>query len=485
MSSKGENSDTEFVIKENIARPTRPPSTSSSSRSRANRQSIPLSLILGFGIVVLHIYVMGFGNFLSQKFGNKDHIAVSSQGSAGGEVQQHFGGHGGSGGKRVVGYFVNWGIYGRKYFPQNIPVNDLTHINYAFANVNKETGEVYLSDTWADVEIHFEGDRWDEPGTNLYGCFKAIYLLKKQNRNLKVLLSIGGWTYSPNFVNIVDHNWRRKFVETAVKLVEDLGIDGLDIDYEYPQTSEQALAYVSLLAELRKGLVELAQSNHQPATQYELTVAAPCGMQNMEILRHKEMDVALDFWNLMAYDFAGSWDQVAGHQAALYADDPDANSVDKAVRFYNLQGVDKSKLVVGMPLYGRAFANTDGIGQPFHGVGEGSWEAGMWDYKALPQPGAQVSNEPRLGASYSYDTNQRLLISYDTPEIARQKARYINQEGLGGAMWWELDADKPEHSGSSLVKIVRDELGNLEQRQNELHYPHSKYENLRAGMPGQ
>ncbi|OCF43984.1 chitinase [Kwoniella heveanensis CBS 569] len=386
------------------------------------------------------------------------------------------------GGKRMVGYFVNWGIYARQFPPQKIPEQHLTHINYAFANVNRDTGEVVLSDPWADTDIHYDGDRWDEPGTNLYGCFKAIYKLKQKNRNLKILLSIGGWTYSPNFAGIVHGHWRANFVKSAVKLVEDVGLDGLDIDYEYPKTADEANSYVGLLAELRRGLEALGHSKGRQPGQYQLTVAAPCGMDNMKILRAKDMDASIDFWNLMAYDFAGSWDAVAGHQANLYADNPEANSVDKAVRFYTLQGIHPSKLVVGMPVYGRAFANTNGIGQPYNGVGEGSWEAGMWDYKDLPQPGAQVINDPRLGASYSYDPQKRLLISYDTQPIVTQKARYINDHGLGGAMFWELDADKPEETGGNLVRTAREQFGRLEYHQNELGYPHSKYDNLRHGM---
>ena len=135
---------------------------------------------------------------------------------------------------------------------------------------------MFLSDIWADQDIHYPGDSWNDSGDNLYGNFKAIYNLKKQNRHLKVLLSIGlsaaetrpaslnlnrsfvgGWTYSSSFHPVVvTHARRARFVESSVKLLEDYGLDGLDIDYEYPQNDEQASGYVQLLRLLRQGLDE-------------------------------------------------------------------------------------------------------------------------------------------------------------------------------------------------------------------------------------
>lgn len=93
-----------------------------------------------------------------------------------------------------------------------------------------------LQDVWADKGKHFppeqtidgQADSWNEQGNNLYGNFKQLYLLKRQNRHLKVTLSVGGWTWSTNFAGVAaDPQKRRVFVDSAIKLIGDLGLDGI------------------------------------------------------------------------------------------------------------------------------------------------------------------------------------------------------------------------------------------------------------------
>ena len=158
------------------------------------------------------------------------------------------------------------------------------------------------------------------------------------------------------------------------------------------------------------------------------------------------MDSYLDFWNLMAYDYAGSWDATAGHQSNLYPSSSNPSSTPfstaKAVEYYRSQGICPSKIVLGMPLYGRAFASTDGVGQPFSGTGPGSWEQGVWDFKALPHQGAKEMMDKEIGASWSYDAEKRVMVSYDTIELAKKKVEFVKEGDLGGVMWWESSGDK-------------------------------------------
>jgi chitinase len=309
---------------------------------------------------------------------------------------------------------------------------------------------------------------------------------------MKVLLSIGGWTYSSNFaVPASTPQGRKKFAETAVGLVRDMGFDGLDIDWEYPQDDGQARNYVELLqacrAELDAEQRKVPQGHQHRPLHYLLTIAAPAGPQNYDKLHLKEMAYLLDFINLMAYDYAGSWDQTAGHQANFFPDQKTPQSTPfstaRALKDYVHRGVPPNKIVLGMPLYGRSFLATNGPGQAYSGTGEGSWERGVWDYKALPRPGAQEHYDKTLAASWSYDPETKEMVTYDTKPVAEQKVQLIKDWQLGGAMWWESSADK---SGSdSLISMVYQGLekcGKIEYRENELHYPGSKYENLKNGF---
>lgn len=172
---------------------------------------------------------------------------------------------------------------------------------------------------------------------------------------------------------------------------------------------------------------------------------------------------------------------------------PPINASD-AVQWYNSHGVERSKLVLGIPLYGRSFANTAGPETPFSGLGPGSWEQGTYDYRVLPLPGSYVFQDDQRIASWSYDYQKKEMISFDNEQIGAMKGHWIRDQGLGGSMFWELSGDKGNYRegmetglgkdpapGQSLVRIVKDAMGPLDHSPNWLRYERSQFDNMRNG----
>ncbi|KAL0929488.1 glycosyl hydrolase family 18 [Colletotrichum truncatum] len=121
----------------------------------------------------------------------------------------------------------------------------------------------------------------------------------------------------------------------------------------------------------------------------------------------------------MAYDYSGPWSATTGHQANLRSSPIKPNSTsfstDVAIEDYISKGLPSTKIILGMPLYGRAFQQTGGLSQTYYGAGNGSWGQGMWDVKALPRPGAMDYHNTTVGASFSYDIEAQEFVSYDSP----------------------------------------------------------------------
>nr|P32470.2 RecName: Full=Chitinase 1; Flags: Precursor [Aphanocladium album]CAA45468.1 chitinase [Aphanocladium album] len=380
-------------------------------------------------------------------------------------------------------YFTNWGIYGRNFQPADLPASEITHVLYSFMNVRAD-GTIFSGDTYADYEKHYAGDSWNDVGTNAYGCVKQLYLLKKQNRNMKVMLSIGGWTWSTNFPAAASSAATRKtFAQSAVGFMKDWGFDGIDIDWEYPADATQAQNMVLLLQAVRSELDSYA-AQYAKGHHFLLSIAAPAGPDNYNKLKFAELGKVLDYINLMAYDYAGSWSNYTGHDANIYANPQNPNATpyntDDAVQAYINGGVPANKIVLGMPIYGRSFQQTEGIGKPYNGIGSGSWENGIWDYKALPKAGATVKCDDTAKGCYSYDPSTKELISFDTPAMISTKVSWLKGKGLGGTMFWEASASKK--GSDSLISTSHQGLGSQDSTQNYLDYPNSKYDNIKKGM---
>ncbi|MBT2477677.1 glycoside hydrolase family 18 protein [Streptomyces sp. ISL-94] len=400
------------------------------------------------------------------------------------------GAHGDAGGGhdrsyKKVGYFTQWGVYGRDFQVQDLEANGdagkLTHINYAFGNVSPEgkcfTGNVPgEADAWADyvrpldAENSVDGvaDTWAQP---LAGNFNQLRELKAKHPGLKVLISLGGWSWSTHFSDAaLTPASRKAFVESCIDLYIKGNLpqdgtrggagaaaglfDGIDLDWEWPGSAgdtetkfrpEDKRNFAELVKEFRTQLDAYARTR-QPKAKYDLTAFVPTAPAKIDAgfdVRRIMRD--LDFVNLQGYDFHVSGEATTAQQSALYARGD--FSVDGTVDAWKRRGAPAHKLVVGMPFYGQGWTGVsgggDGMGQPATGPAPATWAAGYEDYKALKKladSGAyQVHRDRRGGHAWLFDG--ATLWTYDDPQVLRAKTVYIREQGLGGAMFWSLDAD--------------------------------------------
>lgn len=363
---------------------------------------------------------------------------------------------------KIVGYYPNWAIYRTPSFkPQDINFDLVTHINYAFAKVDVK-GNIQLFDPWADIDYRSD---WNTERP-FWGNFKEFSDLKKKHPHIKTLISIGGWTLSDTFSDLANNSKARaNFAKNAVEFCQKYQFDGIDIDWEYPGFAEhQGHSYDKENFTLLLAALHEAAKAQTPALL--VTIAAPGGPWHYHNIEVEKIHHYLDWINLMTYDLHGPWgdsdNKVTNHHAALYppAEGNPELSVYSAVKYYLEQGVPSDKVVLGMPLYGRVFANSNGLHSPYKDAGSGTTqEIGMrffYDIKQNLLTTYQSHWDENAQAPYLFNPNNKEFVTYDNEDSLSLKSKFIKELRLGGAMVWELGLDS--RPSWDAMKAISDEL---------------------------
>lgn len=337
----------------------------------------------------------------------------------------------------VIGYYADWTA--ERYPLADIPADKLTHVNYAFGKIGPDD-RLVVNNRLATERV-YPGD-CSEPGCP-HGLFHQITLLKQKRPHVKFILSVGGWTDSARFYEMAaTEAGRQTFARSCADFLKTYPqFDGVDIDWEHPVIGglqpgqpRDAHNYVLLLAAIRSAI----------GPGRLLTVAVPASPRGIEPLEYAEMAPLLDWVSVMTYDFH-SGGKRAGFNSALYNHDDPSNpklNLHDAVQAILEKGVPRSKLVAGVPFYGRGWNGVESSN--VWSSGTGTMKVGGYrDIAAsfLKAPGFVRHWDDVAKVPWLYNADTKEWITYEDPQSMRIKGEYIAAQRLGGAMFWELSND--------------------------------------------
>ncbi len=335
--------------------------------------------------------------------------------------------------QKVVGYYAAWAAYSG-FTPDKIDVSKLTHINYAFANIGSDY-KITLG--YPDVDP-----------ANL----AKLAALKQSNPKLKILIAVGGWSWSSRFSDAaLTDTSRTIFADSCVDFMVKYGLDGVDIDWEYPVSGglstnirrpEDKYNFTLLMQKLRE---KLDARESIDGKEYILSFAGAAGSWYLNNIEATKLVSYIDYANVMTYDLHGSWDSYTDLNAPLYNNsDPSPQykgSVDQSINAWLQAGFPANKLIMGVPFYGyiyKAVTNSNnGLYQTYSGASAINYANIVANYLNAPGYTRFFHGQSKVPWLFN-GTN---FISYEDEESIGYKASYISAKGLGGAMIWELSQD--------------------------------------------
>lgn len=412
---------------------------------------------------------------------------------------------------RNVMYYGEWSIYaGQNYFyPSKIDGSLITHLNFAFLDVDSN-GDLVLCDEHADflaVLPEQSGLTYGDPYAGVCG---ALSILRSKYPNMKIGISVGGWTRSGDFSAVAaDPVKRQNFAKNISKFVDYLGYDFVDIDWEYPTavresdpegngvtidegcpgTPEDTQNFTLLLQSIRDELDKLGTQNDK---YYELSVAMSASPAMMEKIEYDKVLDIIDFANMMTYDLNGAWNAYTGHQTALYTNDSYNHdtqqdgqfSIDACVSYLEDtygETIDYSKIVIGVAPYTRGWAEVQDDGpdpdnpglyatatpnsvKAADGTTSGTFAYGDID-SLISKYNLTEYYDEKAEAAYYYSKETGYFFTCDNERSVAAKGQYVKDKKLGGLISWMASLD----SANTLTQVMHDSLyGDTELPEQEI-----------------
>lgn len=294
------------------------------------------------------------------------------------------------------------------------------------------------------------------------GDFEHLSRIRSYNPDLKILFSVGGWGaggFSP-MASTAEN--RETFAKSCLATVEKYGLDGIDIDWEYPtldwagiEASPDDKQNYTLMLEAVRSSFDLSNPKLM------LTVAVGCDSYFTSATEMDRVGKICNYVSIMTYDMRGCGDKITGHHTNLYSTDlPDERrgrrSVVHSVELYHNAGVPYEKLVIGAAFYSRMWNNvrsdTDGLNAP---ADPGNYGPGYSEIvkNVLGKDGFVRYFDNIAKAPYLF--NGSTFISYDDPESVEEKCRYLKEKGLLGIMYWEHRCDSTRELLDAMYRALK------------------------------
>jgi chitinase len=287
---------------------------------------------------------------------------------------------------------------------------------------------------------------------------------------VRVLISLGGWGWDPQFASIVSRpESEDRYVKAVLEIALGFDYDGIDLDWEYPDTETEVAGFERLARRFRK---ELDAIGARKGTPMALTMAASANPGTLKWLRKEFLLETMDWINVMTYDFTGARSGYAGHHSPLFASSkpPGGNprSIERTMKYLlEERGLPAGRLAVGIPLYGRGFAVAEPYaptqGAPRARVPPGNY-SNLHSLRLEHGWTRRWDDETKNPWLIAPDRDHPIVIGYDDAESVAIKTAWAMQKGFRGVFFWQVAADRLPEGNNPLQEAARVEWDKARQR---------------------